>query len=304
MITSFGPPCMLYIVLSCPMCREQKTSVEFGKGYLRCRKCKVVYAGAEFTSRDLEHYYANYYNERNSVLAKSTLFRYKEIVLELRPFRSFRNTILEIGCGTGDLLHEFAKDGWQVFGSEVSLSAKEQMQKRNIDNLEINFDNNSEKDLYDAILLFEVIEHVQDPIALIDFCFRNLRKGGVLYGTTPNSKSLNSRILGPKWSIYGLPEHLTVFSPLQLQRAFRKIGFEKNSVVTKGLNPFDIIQMFTLWGKFSVVSCDEQLNRVQYGQYLNDAAHQRKSFRIVKKGLNTVFAKVHFGDSILFKAIK
>ncbi len=66
---------------------------------------------------------------------------------------------------------------------------------------------------FDAVTLCHVVEHLSDPRATIDECFRILKPSGRLVVATPNSDSLSRRLFGKDWRGLEPPRHLMVFSP-------------------------------------------------------------------------------------------
>ena len=52
-------------------------------------------------------------------------------------------------------------------------------------------------DGFDVVVLADVIEHLDDPVAAVDRCAGLLRPGGVLCVVTPDPSSVTARIAGP-----------------------------------------------------------------------------------------------------------
>ena len=70
----------------------------------------------------------------------------------------------------------------------------------------------------DAVTMFHVIEHVRDPMGLLDAAAGRVRPGGVLVIATPNPQALSLRICGPWWRHIDAPRHLYLI-PLAVIRA-------------------------------------------------------------------------------------
>ena len=77
---------------------------------------------------------------------------------------------------------------------------------------------------FDAVILSDVIEHVRDPLALLRMTRQWLRPGGILLVATPSLKSPSFQLMRTKWMEFKT-EHLTYFSPSNLQMALYKSGF-------------------------------------------------------------------------------
>ena len=69
---------------------------------------------------------------------------------------------------------------------------------------------------FDAIVLADVIEHLDDPVAAIDQCAALLQPGGVLCIVTPDPSSATAKLAGARWWGY-LPAH-TVLLPRRTLR--------------------------------------------------------------------------------------
>ena len=78
----------------------------------------------------------------------------------------------------------------------------------------------------DAVMMWDVLEHVDDPRAYITAVGRMLSPGGVLTISTPDKSSLWARVMGMKWQLIVPPEHLFYYSPVNLTRLLKECGFE------------------------------------------------------------------------------
>lgn len=138
-----------------------------------------------------------------------------------------RPRLFEIGCGTGLFLDEARRAGWEVTGLEVSAYAAGVARSRG---LEVQSAPAEEVPLpdgaYDALVLWDVIEHVRDPGALLQSAAAALRPGGVFALSTGDITSWCARLSGPRWHLFNLPEHLFFFSPESLRRLLRAADCE------------------------------------------------------------------------------
>jgi 2-polyprenyl-3-methyl-5-hydroxy-6-metoxy-1,4-benzoquinol methylase len=78
---------------------------------------------------------------------------------------------------------------------------------------------------FDAITLFDVIEHVADPAAALRQCRRYLAPGGRLFVTTPDMGSAGARLLGRHWYYIDVEQHISMFSASSLTRLLAAHGF-------------------------------------------------------------------------------
>jgi len=76
---------------------------------------------------------------------------------------------------------------------------------------------------FDVITMLEVIEHVPDPLAVLQHARRLLKPNGLLYLTTGNAQPYRDRLLA--WR-YVIPEiHVSYFEPRSLEAALTRAGF-------------------------------------------------------------------------------
>ena len=79
---------------------------------------------------------------------------------------------------------------------------------------------------YDFITLSHVIEHVYDPVALINACYALLNDGGILWIETPNGKSTGYEIYKSSWRGLEPPRHLMLFTESTLSELLFAAGFK------------------------------------------------------------------------------
>jgi 2-polyprenyl-3-methyl-5-hydroxy-6-metoxy-1,4-benzoquinol methylase len=95
---------------------------------------------------------------------------------------------------------------------------------------------NYEPESFDVICSFEVIEHINNPLSELNAFHTLLRKGGLVYCTTPNFNAVERYMLGADWNILGYPEHLSYYTPSTLKRVFRESGFRTQKVQATGIS--------------------------------------------------------------------
>src|SRR5690606_20946181 len=134
-----------------------------------------------------------------------------------------------------------------------------------------------EKESYDIITSFEVIEHLTYPKEHLEELFRLLRPGGILYITTPNFNALTRYILKAEWSIITYPEHLTYFSANTLNYALESVGFKRKKMIADGIS---IDRLRNSFAKKKVVSEND-----------NPGTQERKKIRITNESVRQASEK-------------
>jgi SAM-dependent methyltransferase len=87
---------------------------------------------------------------------------------------------------------------------------------------------------FDAITLWDVIEHLDDPVSIIKGLKPKLKKGGVLLVSTPNAGALIARVMGKRWAFMHPPEHVLFFEKKHISRMMNSCGLEMMNWVTFG----------------------------------------------------------------------
>ena len=79
---------------------------------------------------------------------------------------------------------------------------------------------------YDLVSMNHLIEHVFDPLLLVERAFQLLRPGGYVLGQLPCLDGWERRIFGHNWGGYHFPRHLQGLSRNGLEHVLRSAGFE------------------------------------------------------------------------------
>jgi SAM-dependent methyltransferase len=130
---------------------------------------------------------------------RATARRLLEQIEQVRP----PGRLLDVGCGHGLLVDEARRRGWDARGLEVSSSAA--AYGRDVLGLDVREEpvealDPSRDGPFDAIVLADVIEHLDDPVAVVRSCAALLAQdGGVLCVVTPDPGSRTARMAGARW---------------------------------------------------------------------------------------------------------
>jgi 2-polyprenyl-3-methyl-5-hydroxy-6-metoxy-1,4-benzoquinol methylase len=161
----------------------------------------------------------------NKVLrrGKSEIF-YKALSAHLLP----GSKILDIGCGDGSFLalagKKFICSGIEISDHLAGLAkAREGLMIKTGNFLEADFA--GEK--YDGITLISLLEHLTDPLRALQKCYDLLSERGMLLIKTVNYECGNRRIKKGNWTGFRPPDHAVYFSPSNLKRILKSIGFKE-----------------------------------------------------------------------------
>src|SRR5262249_25125436 len=76
---------------------------------------------------------------------------------------------------------------------------------------------------FDVITMWDLLEHVPDPISFLREAASLLKAGGLLFAKVPNLDSMQARVFRSRWPLL-LPEHLNYFNAGSLQVCGAKAG--------------------------------------------------------------------------------
>jgi SAM-dependent methyltransferase len=135
--------------------------------------------------------------------------------------------VLDVGCATGDFLTIARERGWTVFGVDPS-PGRAQALKRGLPLVGSTIqDADLEPGCLDVVTFWDVLEHLEDPIADLRRAKRLLRPLGVIAITVPDAGNVLARISGSRWFGYKVAgEHLQFFTRQSLRRAVARAGFD------------------------------------------------------------------------------
>jgi SAM-dependent methyltransferase len=138
-------------------------------------------------------------------------------LLALVERRAAPGRLLEVGCGHGLLLDEARRRGWTVLGLEPSSASRAHAREAlGLEVLDRTLDAFCDGP-FDAVVLADVLEHLDDPVRAVRACTALLGRDGVLLVVTPNPASATARIAGARWWGF-LPAH-TYLLPRRTLRA-------------------------------------------------------------------------------------
>lgn len=146
-----------------------------------------------------------------------------------------RGRMLEVGCGHGLLLDEARARGWEVAGLELSTASLEHARDRlSLDVREVTLDalDPAADGGCQAVVMVDVLEHLDDPVGALSQCAELLAPGGVLCVVTPDPASRTARLAGKRWWAL-LPSHTYLVPHATLRRLLGDAGLE--TVEERGL---------------------------------------------------------------------
>lgn len=191
----------------CPLCGSGnlRTTYRFQRfAVLKCRGCDGSWRSNMYSTSDITAMYTGdqysqnpYFSYNVEEFKEDAQARYFNYLVALSAIASNVNgrKLLDVGCGSGAFLNVAQQRGWDVSGIELSpeLSA---VSRRAVKGEVINAAFESvalPEESYDVVTMWDIIEHVLDPVFCLKKVERLLKPGGMALFCTPDEDSLLAR---------------------------------------------------------------------------------------------------------------
>ena len=200
----------------------------------RCRDCDLVYLTPRLGDAALATLYGEefYFPEESAFSAIADGI--KELIQEARRHvvekRARIGRLLDVGSGDGAFVHHMASQGWDAIGLDFSPAASELAARRGLrgrflmGSLGSLADHDLPQGSFDAVTLWQVLEHIGEPVDMLRRVRGLLRPGGLLVASVPNIDGLSSALTRERWWGLDVPRHLVHYTPPTLRRVVSEAG--------------------------------------------------------------------------------
>jgi SAM-dependent methyltransferase len=220
-IASESPPCDLCgssEVIPWRTTRDWITGQPGTFRFVRCGACGLLFLSPRPDRTSIARFYPdlNYHAFREPGGLKGQVVRR----LRRREARTVLRggpegaRVLEVGCGTGDLLVALRDRGAQVQGIEPNAAAAQvaigrglAVQVGTLESVPL------QPEKFDVILMRYALEHVHSPRQALRTIYTALRSGGRCILWVPNVESWDAALFGTVWRGLDAPRHLYLFTP-------------------------------------------------------------------------------------------
>lgn len=195
---------------------------------VQCLMCGIVHVPKSQIPEALEDIYRavedpTYLNDE-----KARTRAFEETLAKISPHLGPPGKIMEIGAYCGLFLEVAKQAGWQCSGVEPSHWAVQIAAKK--DGITVHKGTLSENlaalgSGFDAVVAWDVLEHVREPFELLREVNKLLRPGGVVCFSTLDIDNWFASLLGRHWP-WIMEMHLYYFSETLLRRWLDDAGYE------------------------------------------------------------------------------
>lgn len=225
--------------MTCYLCHSPMKFFFNKNGYsiYTCPHCdlKMTDLGSPYNEFVREHYNKKYFT---GDMHRSAYINYKDdkfyIVRNMHTFlkkiQAIKSSgrLLDVGCALGFFVELALKNRYDAYGFDPSAYAiresKNLVGEKRIKHGTISSVRYPPK-LFDIITMFDVFEHLGDPISDLHKLKELLRDDGIIVIATGNTESLMAKVLKRRWTFYVPPQHLFFFNKQLLSSILLKENF-------------------------------------------------------------------------------
>lgn len=226
---------------ACPLCGSEVVRDAFTKGiynYLRCERCVTLFVSNPPSAAEIHALYSEDYYEAASLgvedrkgypsymKAQESLTKSFSRKLGIVRARVPVGRLLDAGAAYGTFLR-LADLYYEGMGIEVSQYAASIA--RNVFGVDVKVASIEHSppfpdDYFDVIVMWDIIEHLINPVDALKEACRMLKSEGYIFISTDDASNWLPRLLGSRWWALGAPLHLCHFSKQGMISAFERAG--------------------------------------------------------------------------------
>jgi len=271
--------------LPCFLCQTEEFKVisekdRYGLFYPTgiCLNCGHLQQTSYLNSESLNKFYEKHYRDIYKTGNPEELFlsQYFEAAKKIHSFIGDINikNILEVGSGPGGILKYFEdKKNSNVLGIDLDQRYLDYGIKNNLNLINSTVESFSSNNKYDLIIVCHVLEHLKNPISLLEELKSLLNKDGTIYIEVPSLESVKDGAYGKNLQNYLHLAHVSHFTEKSIKDLINISGYkilnfndsiqvliQKTSQTTKNLNNIQSNSYKYTEGLLEEINNDKQKN--------------------------------------------
>lgn len=186
-----------YTEACCKICKSSRVSPlyrsqRYGFSVGRCGDCGLSFVLDQIDPAQLKKMYSDKegFKHFNDAMINEKVYNRHDMALQeirqwLQETTNFPR-LLDVGAGSGEFLNMAREFGFEIEGNEISEEAISIAEQRyDIALRPQPLEKDERTDFFDVVTMWGLIEHVVEPLSILNQAFRLLRGGGILYIYTP-----------------------------------------------------------------------------------------------------------------------
>lgn len=221
------------LVVSCKDYNYKTCTNDFD--FVKCTKCGQIYLRnrplvSELSTIYPADKYVAYSGHSKGFLASIKEFFIKSKISPLQKNCGANSLIMEVGCAAGDLIKLVKKYGdqsWQLYAVDISDKHFKELNSCGINTINERFENLRDMNgKFSAVMMNQVIEHLESPREVIRKSNQLLASQGILILETPSTDGWDAKIFTKTWEGWHAPRHWHMFNEKLLGQLVTENGFE------------------------------------------------------------------------------
>jgi len=247
------------VLSSCPVCGQtafsdfMKCKDHFLSGeeftVVSCNNCGFRFTNPRPDAGESSKYYeskeyishnAQKQNLLNIVYRQVRTWSIRRKFLLVKKY-SAGNSLLDIGCGTGEFLAYCSGNGFTTTGVEPNENARKFAVESLRQNIKTeSFFNDPVAGQFDIITLWHVLEHIHELNDRMEKIAALLKPSGTLIIAVPDSNSWDATYYNEYWAAWDLPRHIFHFTPGTMRKLAARYKFNVEEILPMKLDAFYI----------------------------------------------------------------
>lgn len=200
--------------------------------------------------------------------------------------------VLDVGSNTGETLLALRQRGIEAVGLEPNPKAVAIARAAGLEMIEAPIETaDVPAGSFGTVLLSQVLEHVDDPVPVLQVVRRALRPDGVVHIVVPNARSLWRSLFGPDWVHWHVPFHLYHHTERSLALLLGQNGLRVTAL--RNVTP----------GEWLLMSLEARRN-ARRGTYELESFEGRYGRRLLLAPIGRLSDALHRGDAIVAEAVR
>ena len=274
----------------CLLCGNMKDNMVFleydGYRLSECGNCGLVFANIFIDERFEKIVYDNCAYEESTKKEIIDLYEYRKNTFAKERLKYIQGKcrfdhkpkILDVGCGPGYFLDYVTEQGFVAKGLELTDFLVDFCVEKGLNVKKGHLEDESGND-YDIVTMFDVLEHLSDPVNYFNMLSTKVKNRGVAVMYTPNIHSFSFYFQKYKQNLLLPYEHICFYNEKSLSWLAEKCGFKVCSIEYYGL---DMIDYLSMKGYEDGVDYNDNLREIiPYVQALIDDSNISNHMRVI-----------------------